>query len=155
MIRTHIFSLKISLSSLKMDNAAFRKSEELISDIRSSGYFSIFQELNKIEMKTKLVLITVLVIFGIRANAQPAGTSSGKPYAYIIKGGHVIDPKNNINSVMDIAFTAGRRGTAARPAAWPPSDRRCRPRARRTRRGWPSPLLPQSAAGLCRRRAAR
>ncbi|MDO8992318.1 MAG: amidohydrolase family protein, partial [Daejeonella sp.] len=67
-------------------------------------------------MRTKLLLFTVLVIFGIRANAQPAGTSSGKPYAYIIKGGHVIDPKNNINSVMDIAFTAGRRGMAARPA---------------------------------------
>ena len=62
MIRTHIFSLKISLSSLKMDNAAFRKSEELISDIRSSGYFSIFQELNKIEMKTKLVLIDEAII---------------------------------------------------------------------------------------------
>ena len=67
-------------------------------------------------MKTKLVLFTILVIFGFRANAQPGGSPSGKPYAYIIKGGHVIDPKNNINSVMDIAFTAGRRGQAARPA---------------------------------------
>lgn len=67
-------------------------------------------------MRTKLLLFTVLVIYGIRANAQPTGTPSGKPYAYIIKGGHVIDPKNNINEVMDIAFTAGRRGMPARPA---------------------------------------
>jgi len=67
-------------------------------------------------MRTKLFLFTVLVIFGFRAEAQSNGSSSGKPYAYIIKGGHVIDAKNNINEVMDIAFTAGRRGSPARPA---------------------------------------
>src|SRR5882757_1717804 len=29
-------------------------------------------------------------------------------YAIVIKGGHVIDPKNNINEVMDIAINDGR-----------------------------------------------
>jgi dihydroorotase len=31
-----------------------------------------------------------------------------KPYTIIIKGGHVIDPKNSINSVMDIAIANGK-----------------------------------------------
>ena len=31
-----------------------------------------------------------------------------KPYTIIIKGGHVIDPKNSINSVMDIAIADGK-----------------------------------------------
>jgi dihydroorotase len=66
-------------------------------------------------MRTIFFLFTVLVLIGFRAGAQPAATPSGKPYSYIIKGGHVIDAKNNINGVMDIAFTAGRRAQAARP----------------------------------------
>jgi dihydroorotase len=31
-----------------------------------------------------------------------------KPYSIIIKGGHVIDPKNNINRVMDVAIKDGK-----------------------------------------------
>lgn len=31
-----------------------------------------------------------------------------KPYNIVIKGGHVIDPKNNINTVMDVAIKDGK-----------------------------------------------
>src|SRR5690349_11254058 len=31
-----------------------------------------------------------------------------QPYGIIIKGGHVIDPKNNINAVLDVAILNGR-----------------------------------------------
>lgn len=34
--------------------------------------------------------------------------SQSKPYNILIKGGHVIDPKNNINSVMDVAIVDGK-----------------------------------------------
>jgi dihydroorotase len=68
-------------------------------------------------MRTKHFLFFALLIFGMGAKAQQSGTSSGKPYSYIIKGGHVIDPKNNINEVMDVAITAGARAQAARPAS--------------------------------------
>lgn len=67
-------------------------------------------------MRTKHFLFFALVILGLGAKAQQTATSSGKPYSYIIKGGHVIDPKNNINEVMDVAITAGTRAQAARPA---------------------------------------
>lgn len=50
--------------------------------------------------KVQLFLICILVplvLFG-----------QSKPYNIIIKGGNVIDPKNNINSVMDIAIADGK-----------------------------------------------
>ena len=31
-----------------------------------------------------------------------------QPYSVVIKGGHVIDPKNNINGVMDVAINEGK-----------------------------------------------
>ncbi len=31
-----------------------------------------------------------------------------QPYSIVIKGGHVIDPKNNINGVMDVAINEGK-----------------------------------------------
>lgn len=34
--------------------------------------------------------------------------AQSKPYNIIIKGGHVIDPKNNINQVMDVAIADGK-----------------------------------------------
>lgn len=66
-------------------------------------------------MRKKLVLLAVLFTLGSSSWAQQAPGRSGKPYSYIIKGGHVIDPKNNINEVMDIAITSGTRGMPARP----------------------------------------
>lgn len=34
--------------------------------------------------------------------------AQSKPYNIVIKGGHVIDPKNNINQVMDVAIADGK-----------------------------------------------
>lgn len=67
-------------------------------------------------MRTKHFLLFALIILGLSAGAQQPGSQSGKTYSYIIKGGHVIDPKNNINEVMDLAVTSGTRAQAARPA---------------------------------------
>lgn len=50
--------------------------------------------------KIDFLLFIVLVLNGAQASAQP--------YNIIIKGGHVIDPKNNINSVMDVAIKDGK-----------------------------------------------
>jgi dihydroorotase len=36
------------------------------------------------------------------------GLSFAQPYSIVIKGGHVIDPRNNIDEVMDIAVKDGR-----------------------------------------------
>jgi len=46
------------------------------------------------------LLLLVSVFFGSTAFAQS--------YDIVIKGGHVIDPKNNIDAVMDVAITAGK-----------------------------------------------
>ncbi len=67
------------------------------------------------KMKKKLIAFSALIVLGLSSWAQQPGAPSGKPYSYIIKGGHVIDPKNNINEVMDVAVTSGTRAQAARP----------------------------------------
>lgn len=65
-------------------------------------------------MKRQLLLLSAFVVLGLSSWAQQPGPPSGKPYSYIIKGGHVIDPKNNINEVMDVAVTSGTRAEPAR-----------------------------------------
>jgi len=42
----------------------------------------------------------ILLLFCLRASAQP--------YALVIKGGYVVDPKNNVHEVMDIAVADGK-----------------------------------------------
>ena len=59
-------------------------------------------------MKKNHFLFFAIIIFGLNASAQQPATSSGKPYSYIIKGGHVIDPKNSIDELMDVAIQDGR-----------------------------------------------
>jgi dihydroorotase len=47
------------------------------------------------------VLFTLFMLFAVlAANAQT--------YSIVIKDGHVIDPKNNINGIMDVAITDGK-----------------------------------------------
>lgn len=47
--------------------------------------------------KILYILFSLLCVFNISAHAQT--------YSILIKGGHVIDPKNNINEVMDVAIS--------------------------------------------------
>lgn len=56
--------------------------------------------------KILLLFFSVLCFCGISAKAQT--------YSIVIKGGHVIDPKNNINEVMDIAISEGTIAQVAR-----------------------------------------
>jgi dihydroorotase len=37
-----------------------------------------------------------------------AATLSGQTYDLVLKGGHVIDPKNSVNAVMDVAIAGGK-----------------------------------------------
>jgi dihydroorotase len=50
--------------------------------------------------KLYFLLCTLVCSFGHLATAQT--------YSVVIKGGHVIDPKNNINEVMDVAINEGK-----------------------------------------------
>ena len=47
-------------------------------------------------MNKKLRLTCFALLFACAANAQQ--------YSVVIKGGHVIDPKNNVNGIMDVAL---------------------------------------------------
>jgi len=53
-------------------------------------------------------------VFFISAFFLMAGLSMAQTYNIVIKGGHVIDPKNNIDDVMDIAITDGRIALVAK-----------------------------------------
>ncbi|WP_353185747.1 amidohydrolase/deacetylase family metallohydrolase [Parapedobacter lycopersici] len=52
-------------------------------------------------------VLASLFLFSISVKAQQPAAAPAKPYKYVIKGGHVIDPKNNIDEVMDIAIDNG------------------------------------------------
>ena len=50
--------------------------------------------------KTKLLLLIISIMI--------TGMIKAQTYNIVIKGGHVIDPKNNIDEVMDIAVKDGK-----------------------------------------------
>lgn len=52
-------------------------------------------------MKKSLLLLIVLTAFSFNS-------SFSQNYSIVIKGGHVIDPKNNIDEVMDVAIDSGK-----------------------------------------------
>ena len=51
----------------------------------------------------KIIRLLLLVIGGWLSHPLVAQT-----YSVVIKGGHVIDPKNNINEIMDVAINEGK-----------------------------------------------
>lgn len=53
-----------------------------------------------------LPVITILIMI--------SGSIMGQSYSIIIKGGHVIDPKNNIDGVMDLAINNGKIAMVAK-----------------------------------------
>jgi dihydroorotase len=48
-------------------------------------------------MRYFILLLVTLILNG-------TGVLLAQPYSTLIKGGHVIDPKNNINEIMDVAI---------------------------------------------------
>ena len=66
-------------------------------------------------MKRYSLLFIALFILGNSTRAQQSqAVQSTKPYSIIIKGGHVIDPKNNIDEIMDIAISPAQGNQTAR-----------------------------------------
>jgi dihydroorotase len=66
-------------------------------------------------LKNSLILLLLLFASGSRLLAQ-GQNSKQKIYGIVIKGGHVIDPKSNLNELMDIAIQtapANRQGQSA------------------------------------------
>ncbi len=55
-------------------------------------------------VKLKSLLVFALLL----GNSSLSAQQSSKVYGIIIKGGHVIDPKNNIDEVLDVALNDGR-----------------------------------------------
>ena len=57
-----------------------------------------------------LLFVAFFLPVHLQAQRGPQAQVQGPalPIDLLLKGGHVIDPKNNINSVMDVAITAGK-----------------------------------------------
>lgn len=64
-------------------------------------------------MKQKRFFIMVLLSI-LWTGLQAQQNQSDKPYSIVIKGGHVIDPKNNINTPMDVAIKDGKVAMVAK-----------------------------------------
>jgi len=62
-----------------------------------------------------LFTMTFLLVAGFVQAQNPAPAVIQRPYSIVIKGGHVIDAKNNINEVMDIAIQAALPAQAGQP----------------------------------------
>ena len=54
-------------------------------------------------MNKNLLIITLFVVLSLQLKAQAPAS-----FDVLVKGGHVIDPKNGIDAVMDIAIKAGK-----------------------------------------------
>jgi dihydroorotase len=64
-------------------------------------------------MNLKQIFFSSMLLFVCSgAIAQPA--AANKPYSIVIKGGHIIDPKNNVDAVMDIAVKDGKIAAIAK-----------------------------------------
>lgn len=61
-----------------------------------------------------LLLLTVLFFVGAARSQSQIPVK--RPYSIVIKGGHVIDPKNNINELMDVAIEPARPASDGQPA---------------------------------------
>ena len=53
-----------------------------------------------------------LMVLAILLGAQ-AGYAQAQPYSLLLKGGHVIDPKNGVDGVMDVAIADGKVAAVA------------------------------------------
>lgn len=56
-----------------------------------------------------------LLFFNVLFITSITYSQGQRPYSIVIKGGHVIDPKNNINELMDIAIQPGRPASDSQP----------------------------------------
>lgn len=61
-------------------------------------------------MLRKFYLLIAITVYAFTVSAQPATP----PYRIILKGGHVIDAKNNIDEIMDIAIQDGKIALVAK-----------------------------------------
>jgi len=59
-------------------------------------------------MSRKLLLLLLAL------NILSGSLQAQRPFRILIKGGHVIDPKNNINEKMDIAIQEGKIARVAK-----------------------------------------
>lgn len=71
----------------------------------------------------QLILLSINSLFFLSVSVLAQQTTSAppaKPYKYVIKGGHVIDPKSGLDEIMDIAidngYAAAREAFPGRPA---------------------------------------
>jgi dihydroorotase len=78
--------------------------------------------MNKHRILVLCVLVLGITLSGLQTQAQV--TQTAKPYSIVIKGGHVIDAKNNVDELMDVAIVTpstapaqgGQDGQVVRPA---------------------------------------
>jgi dihydroorotase len=67
-------------------------------------------------MRHIYLLLIVVLSLDIQAQVQiqPTSTKGSIAYNIVIKGGHLIDPKNNINELMDVAIQDGKIALVAK-----------------------------------------
>jgi len=67
-------------------------------------------------MKKNLFALAIALIFSAGGSSAQNQNVSTRIYSILIKGGHVIDPKNNIDGPMDVAIYPARPAQEGKPA---------------------------------------
>ncbi|HET6218005.1 MAG TPA: amidohydrolase/deacetylase family metallohydrolase, partial [Acidobacteriaceae bacterium] len=69
-------------------------------------------------MKARVVTFFAVVVLAALVGSQPAGAqaaaAASPEYDLLLKGGHVIDARNNIDTLMDVAIQDGKIARVAR-----------------------------------------
>jgi adenine deaminase len=60
-----------------------------------------------------IICLIVALVAGLRASpiamvATASAAAQNQEFDLLIRGGHVIDPRNNVNAVMDVAVTGSK-----------------------------------------------
>jgi adenine deaminase len=59
-----------------------------------------------------IICLIVALVAGLRASpiamVATASAAAQQEFDLLIRGGHVIDPRNNVNAVMDVAVTGSK-----------------------------------------------
>jgi dihydroorotase len=58
--------------------------------------------------------VLAMAVLGMIVGAVPASRAQTPPYDLVLKGGHVIDPANHIDEVMDVAVAKGKIAAVAK-----------------------------------------
>jgi len=90
--------------TLEVSSWTLQAGEAELSRAGCARFLSKLERSCVVQWSKSIIALFVLTCIGLPVQAQPTAPS----YDLLIKGGHVIDPKNQLDAVLDVAITGGK-----------------------------------------------